>query len=393
MRLSLVIGGAVASLALSATAFAAPTLTLTPTIQRFYQDGTVPAQHGMPASTQGLNFDDCNNNVKIRFTLSMSTVDTSNYSLQAWAGPSDCAPVAARTASTAACWPVLAGNVAQASTTTVDVNVRDIAAQIGRTTTSIALSYSPASASVCSSGVSGANQINVYFLLVPSANGDATGANSPFKIKLTGPPAPTVTSVGSGDGLLNVNWKAATDSDTQGFYLFTDPPLTPISDAGAVTVCTDAGFSDGGVDDGGNPINIPNDASCSSTPISVADGGACGTSALQAGVAGSLLKAFSTGTPTGNTSSSVSVTGLTNGLTYNVAVAAIDSYGNIGPISAPTSPTTCGSPAPIDDFWKIYRKDGGGAGGSCDISQTEGAPLFGLALLGLGAAWIKRRRK
>ncbi len=389
----MVIGSAVASLALSSTAFAAPTLTLTPTIQRFNQDGTVPAQHPMPASTQGLNFDDCNNNVKIRFTLSMSTVD-SGFSVQAFAGPSDCGPVAARTASTAACWPVLEGNIAQAISTTVDMNVRDIVSQIGRTGPALALAYSPASASVCSSGISGASQISVYFIAVPNGNGDtATGVNSAFKVKLTGPPAPTVTSVGAGDGLLNVNWTAAKDSDTQGFYLFTDPPLSAISDAGAVTTCTDAGFSDGGVDDGGNPINIPNDASCTSAPIGVSDGSTCGATSLQAGVAGSLVKGFATGTPTGNTSSSQTVTGLTNGLTYNVAVAASDSYGNIGPISAPTSPTTCGTPAPIDDFWKIYRNDGGVAGGSCDVSQRQGAPLFGAALLGIGVAMLKRRRR
>ena len=393
MRLSLVFGGALVGFTLAAAASAAPTLTISPTIQRFYQDGSVPNQHAMPASTQGLNFDDCHDNVKIRFTLTMSTVDTSNFSLQAWAGPSDCGPVAARTASTAACWPVSSGNIAQATSRTFDVNVRDIASQIGRTTTGINLTYSPADATVCSSGVTGASAINVYFLLVPSANGDATGANSPFKIKLTGPPAPTVTSVGAGDTLLNVNWKPATDSDTQGFYIFTDPPLSAVSDAGAITTCADAGFSDGGVDDSGNPINIPNDASCTSQTISVADGGSCNTNALVGGTAGSLLKAFSTGSPTGNTSTSLSVTGLTDGVTYNVAVAATDSYGNIGPISSSTPPSTCGVPAPIDDFWKIYRERGGTAGGSCDVSQTEGAPVFGLAMLGLGALWMKRRRK
>lgn len=393
MRLSIVTSGVLAGLALASSAFAAPTLTVLPTVQRFYQDGTVPAQHPMPANTQGLNFDDCNSNVKIRFTLTMTAIDTSGYSLQAWAGPSDCSPVAARTASTAACWPVLGANIAQATSATVDVNVRDIVSQIGRTTSGINLTYTPAGQSVCLSGGSGA--ISVYFLLVPSANGDATGQASAFKVKLTGPPAPTINSVGAGDTLLNVSWTPATDTDTQGFVVYTDPPINSVGDAGAVTTCADAGFSDGGVDDAGNPINIPNDASCSSTPISVSDGGVCGTSALVAGVQGSQVSGFEAAR-TGNTSSSLTVTGLSNFVTYNVAVAATDSYGNVGAISAPTSPTTCGVPQPIDDFWKTYRNSGGTAGGSCaavDVGNAEGAPLFGLAMLGLGVVYIKRRRR
>ncbi len=390
MRLPIVLCGLVVALTLASSASAAPTLTVLPTVQRFYQDGTVPAQHPMPAGSQGLNFDDCNNNVKIRFTLSMTSIDTSNFSLQAFAGPSDCGPIAARTANTAVCWPVLGNNIAQASSSTVDINVRDIVSQIGRNGSGINLSYSSAPSTVCTGG-SGA--VSVYFLLVPAANGDATGQSSAFKVKLVGPPAPTVTSVGSGDGLLNVAWKPATDTDTQGFVVYTDPPINAVADAGGVTTCADAGFSDGGVDDAGNPINIPNDASCAFTPIAVSDGGACGTSALLGGVPGSSLSGFEAAR-TGNTTSNLSVKGLANLTTYNVAVAATDSYGNVGPISAPST-SSCGAPQPIDDFWKQYRQNGGTAGGSCaaaNVGETDSAPLFGLCALGLAGVWMARRK-
>ena len=88
---------------------------------------------------------------------------------------------------------------------------------------------------------------------------------------------------------------------------------------------------------------------------------------------------------------SYTITGLKDSVTYNVAIAAVDAFGNIGPPST----ETCNAPAPIEDFWKIYRDDGGNAGGGLCSLETIGAHVpstTGLLLFGgCGALFVRRR--
>ncbi|MGH7294454.1 MAG: hypothetical protein ACRELB_05965 [Polyangiaceae bacterium] len=85
------------------------------------------------------------------------------------------------------------------------------------------------------------------------------------------------------------------------------------------------------------------------------------------------------------------VKGLTNNVTYYLAVSAVDGYGNVGPPST----TTCNYPAPIQDFWQTYEKDGGAGGGFCalDTVGTGGSSLAGVGLVLAGAAIARRRRR
>lgn len=87
------------------------------------------------------------------------------------------------------------------------------------------------------------------------------------------------------------------------------------------------------------------------------------------------------------------IKGLTNGTTYNVVVAAVDSSGNVGP----PSPEVCDYPAPVNDFYKNYTNDGGKAGGGFCALEAVGMPVSSAALFGgLGAAilgTVRRRRR
>ncbi len=98
-------------------------------------------------------------------------------------------------------------------------------------------------------------------------------------------------------------------------------------------------------------------------------------------------------TSTGESVSTHTVTGLRNGFQYDVVVAAVDNYGNVGP---PSTPPVCATPAPVNDFWKIYRGDGGGAGGGFCALEAVGAPVTSsVAFAGAGAlviAGLRRRR-
>jgi hypothetical protein len=97
-------------------------------------------------------------------------------------------------------------------------------------------------------------------------------------------------------------------------------------------------------------------------------------------------------TATGATSSTYTITGLKNGVPYTVVVSAVDNFGNVGPPST----QACDCPAPVNDFWKIYRTDGGNAGGGFCALEAVGAPAgTTAAFAGAGAlviAGLRRRR-
>jgi hypothetical protein len=92
---------------------------------------------------------------------------------------------------------------------------------------------------------------------------------------------------------------------------------------------------------------------------------------------------------------SYTITGLLNGPNhvYNVVVAAVDGSGNIGPPSI----EACDYPAPVNDFWKLYKEGGGQAGGSfCAlevIGQPVGLPIVALTFGAAAFATARRRRK
>ncbi len=89
------------------------------------------------------------------------------------------------------------------------------------------------------------------------------------------------------------------------------------------------------------------------------------------------------------TAQSANATNLVNGVAYNVAVAAVDSYGNTGPLSA----LKCAVPQEIDGFYKAYKDAGGQAGGGfCSFSRHR-EPLTLIAVLGFASYLVLRRRR
>jgi hypothetical protein len=175
-------------------------------------------------------------------------------------------------------------------------------------------------------------------------------------------------------------------------------PLTS-GDAGCVSAALtlapvfSAGYVTDSIDDSGT---VDLDASSSSNTslggmasltCEYLEGGSCS--------AGSFAYT-NTGNPsvTGVGGSSLTISSLTNGVMYNVVVAAVDGSGNVGPQS---SPLVCDYPAPINDFYKTYRLDGGSAGGGFCTLEAVGAPTgasivsFGFGALAFGL--VRRRKK
>jgi uncharacterized protein (TIGR03382 family) len=95
----------------------------------------------------------------------------------------------------------------------------------------------------------------------------------------------------------------------------------------------------------------------------------------------------------GGTSTSVNVPGLKDGYYYNVAVAATDAAGNVGPLSN----VGCGEPVPVADFWRRYYEAGGLAGGGFCSAQGVGVPAgttgLGVLMVASMVAIVRRRRR
>jgi hypothetical protein len=90
------------------------------------------------------------------------------------------------------------------------------------------------------------------------------------------------------------------------------------------------------------------------------------------------------------TTSGTAKSNLQNGVSYAVAVASEDNFGNVGQLSE----LACGTPAEVTGFFEAYREAGGEAGGGfCSFAVPRRPALvmaFGLALAG-AALWRRRR--
>ena len=101
-----------------------------------------------------------------------------------------------------------------------------------------------------------------------------------------------------------------------------------------------------------------------------------------------------TETVTGEAVGNYSIAGLVDGVNFNVSVAAVDNFGNVGPLAA----QGCGTPQPVTDFLTAYRNAGGGAGGGfCSVEAVGHAAGWGFGLgfgfAGVALAGSRRRRR
>ena len=209
------------------------------------------------------------------------------------------------------------------------------------------------------------SQLQIYFMLVDGGGlAQGTIATYTVKYKLHAPNPPENLSADIGDGLLPLHFSYAgnqsTDTTINGYQFFCDPPPGEAALADAGIVPSDAGL-----------------AATTCTPSTVLVPNTRPDNAYRCG--GANAPAATAG----------NATGLVNGVAYNVAVAATDTYQNVGTISD----LACNTPQPVTGFYKAYRAAGGqGGGGFCSFSmQRETMPL--LSLIGLASCLLLRRRR
>jgi hypothetical protein len=369
-----------------------------------------------------INFDDCNVNETIHFSLAVANPNSS-LSLQVWAGASCEVLTNRQTTTQLTCHQIGNGmSVGSTSPPPIPVSIRDIlflrtqaSAGLSPTATGTAgaagtagtggtdatagadtggmsgsggtagaAGTAGASSSAGSAGAAstlsadeaactpqdmatGAQTISVYFMLVDSGSViQGTFAKWDATYKLLAPAPPDKVSASIGEGLLPITFSyttPSTDNSINGYNFYCDPPpgADAAADAGVLPV------------DGGIALT-----KCNGVP----------STTLVAGASVAKLGAYYCGSA-GKSASGGNATGLVNGVQYNIAVATTDSYNNIGHLS----PATCGVPQPVTGFYEAYRDAGGrGGGGFCSISRKR-EPYVLAALLGFAACLVLRRRR
>lgn len=385
---------------------------------------------------EGVNYQDCIDNVRIRFPVQLGGTFTGNDTFEMWAGLSgdDCSAQTSRTSTTArTCWK-LASGLPKTLNQNVDIPVRTIISGAVN-------QQNPVDApSIC--GTVDLTTIAVNFLFFSAGATSTPSATKSLSIQAdtVGPSAPTGLSSLPGNTRLIMNWDSISGesgvSVLTGIRVYCDPnhgngipaecvnlinERNAIASGGTSTPTTtedagDAGDSgtvaatlvDGSCisetdDDSGAIVSTVCDAGTDGATTgdgSVGTGGTCETSNLAPSTgaftpSAAFNECFSCGTITGNTGTSIVASSLrgqplANNTTYAIAVAATDAFDNVGPLSG----LQCNYPELTNDFWEAYKNAGGKAGGGCDT--TSQSPAGSMAVFGVSAAFVlatMRKRK
>lgn len=402
-------------------------------------DASIKHPHPDGVLANAINFADCEADLRLRVSLGISAINSS-YNLQAWVGTSDCTQLAARQTSTASCWRVSPGDsIAQRQPTQIDIRVQDILSQLNSSATKDPTRYIAGDEKAChNQTTSGATALSIYFFFVDGAFNATGGQTYGVSVDTVAGTVGTIKPA-IGSNILYVDVPSTLDPDTKGFNVYCDPPTDPKADVAVTATDTtpatcdassaaalvaadaadeagadagdvgDAATPDAGATDAGTAdATTSADASCPTT-VTPANNGDCKTSTvLVSGGGTTSVDEAGTSTVTGgvqkiipgaylckqvdNTTTHIQIEGVGNGTHYNIAVAARDAVGNVGPLSN----VVCATPGPIDDFWDDYSGAGGGAGGSCALEgagMPAGTGALALGMLATAIASARRRRR
>jgi hypothetical protein len=273
---------------------------------------------------------DCLNNDILTFEVPL-TGPFVEYTLEVWAGGTDCSPTAARTGPAPTCW-LLARVQPTQTPMTIPLRAQDIVAH--NTPDSVvpsdAQGIKRGTLDDCTdSGSSPPQKLVLDFMLVSDASGVATPAHQMFNMgyDIWGPEAPTDVSALAGTARLKLSWTPSVSSDVTGYKVYCDPPpgaSAPV-DPGTFVACASDAFVPGDLPDGTH-------------------------------------EPYLAGMTTGVAASSAVVDGLSNGTAYVVSLAGVDQVGNAGVFSlqACATPQAGADPPPRakdDSLCSISRVD------------------------------------
>jgi hypothetical protein len=362
---------------------------------------------------EGVSLQDCRDNQSIQFSLIITNIAGNGNTLtgEVWAtdAAADCSDPVQRGSGVQQCYRLENIGFPIAPNPIVNIPVKQMIQGLGDQST-----LGPDGCRVINSAV-----INVWFLALAgtTANGQLS---VPVSVDTQGPSPLSNVRVQPGDTRLFVAWDQVGEGgaeDITGALAYCDPNPVPAgpTDAGSTEVCTtpEAGPDADDADTSETP-----EPTCTTVPLeggavepipppdtSVdSNGKACATQSF-APVNGqplipdtALHDKYFCGEILGVTGNTIKITDingvpLQNSHIYAVAVAATDSFANVGQLSSPL----CQWPEPTSDFWRSYRNAGGEAGGGFCSIEGPGVPVgsFGLMAVGIvvGCSTIRRIRR
>jgi hypothetical protein len=390
-----------------AAAGASINVLLENSLPRVSSTGATVNKRPLTQEPEGVSLQDCLDDQRIEFPLQLAGFET-NATLEAWAGLSgvDCGVQTNRTSGTKTCWKI-AGGIPLQTTPRASIAVRAILSGALDAINPVA------DASIC--GRVDLTTISVQFLYFAPGQLATPSATKAVQVRADtiGPAAPAaeaplpgntrirISFGGLGEGGLTqytgVRAYCAPAVETAGV---STPPVTErvcseasVPDADTDAEAGDAEVADAAVGDCEEVVveaGSSGQATCTSPAFTPPDGGAL--------VPDDKFNAqYLCGSLTGNTGSALiadNVGGqpLENFKNYAVAIAAIDAFGNVGPLSS----VFCAKPEPTTDFWESYKKAGGGAGGGVCSVDGAGLPVGSftvMSIFGLAAVGTLRRRR
>jgi hypothetical protein len=355
---------------------------------------TSPAPNDRTGTPEAINYTDCIKNRVLNYTIRVTGVAT----IEVRTG-TNCVD-ANNKVDTANCFLVTTLNVSGTITRPLESQAivaadrRSVLGDGGTSCADSAVSTDP-------------RQVTLNFMIADSS-GTVTGipVTKTIKIDLLGPPAPKSLKAGVGEQRLVLDWERPATQDLSRYLFFCDPPpsggtsnaaSTPqaAGAAGSLGTVGAGGLGVGGVSEAGTDDASTSDASGVGVSGS---GGASGSTAASDGATSSSCSSILTpgqiapvDLPTcGGASESVAsgeAQPLQNGVSYAVAVAAVDALGNAGPLSN----VACATPKEVNDFFETYRNSGGSAGGGFCALGARPAP--GAAAFFVVALLVRRWRR
>jgi len=376
-----------------------------------------------PFDANGVSYSDCMAGMTLRFTLAVASFQAGQQ-LQVWGSvqPIDCTQTGARTSSPPTCWPLSPPYDSPSDgSATYDVQVQDLVGYQKATPTT---TYAALDSTAClAQAGQDAVPMYIWFMPIDSSSGNVVGLATLYQYAivtdLVGPAPPTAQLLTVADTALTATWTPNSDSDTLGYDVYMDPPLTGADDGGPFVECPETGDQECYTVTPGGGVSADGGVTCSSTLTDfqsiLASPGSTSTSTdaqveasttttdagvvstVGAGIGGVPPKYLVT-TPgsalsvLGKGNGSLQVPGLTDDTYYGFVISAVDSEGNIGPPSG----QECDFPDKTTDFFQTYKGDGGAAGGGCALESRSAsggaAAATGVALLLATSAWRRRRK-
>jgi hypothetical protein len=343
----------------------------------------------------GINLQDCRDDQRIRLAITVAGVLPGDV-IEAWGTDqgADCSDSTQRTSATVAkCYKIEGVNIPALATTTAEIPVK------------AAIAGLPGQQKLDSDGCRRAQaktSIDVQILLF---RGGTTGAAAgkdhlALPVKTQGPAPLAGVTVKAGNNNVGISYRNVGEAgveDLTKVYAYCDRQPTAVGGTAGTTttVCDDAG-----TDDSGDASDVDANCRTETTPGSTAgsipqpapgfdsNGVACNNEAFAETEDGRITPdptfhaKYNCGEAAGTTATSITASPVENGKTVAVAIAAEDSFGNIGQLSDPI----CQFGEETGDFWNRYRQAGGDSGGGFCSVVGAGMPTGSFAALGIAVA-------